>query len=81
MVVRESTDFYAVEDKLVAQSLQFIAANSHRDINCEDVAKALSVHPRTLQRRFRKVVAWPIVDEFVVCASRESETRTRAVAT
>lgn len=63
LIVRESTDFYAVEDELVARALQFIAANSHRQINCDDVAKFLNVHPRTLQRRFRCVVDWPIADE------------------
>lgn len=63
LVVRESTDFYAVEDELAARALQFVAANSHRSINCEDVAKALNVHPRTLQRRFRRFVDWPISDE------------------
>lgn len=63
LIVRESTDFYAVEDALVAAALQFIAANSHLSINGDDVAKALNVHSRTLQRRFRKVVAWPIAVE------------------
>jgi LacI family transcriptional regulator len=63
LVVRESTDFYAVEDELVARALQFIAANSHRSINCDEVAKSLNVHARTLQRRFRGVVDWPISDE------------------
>jgi LacI family transcriptional regulator len=63
LVVRESTDFYAVDDEVVAQALRFIAENSHRDINVDDVAKALALHPRTLQRRFRDVVKWPIVEE------------------
>jgi LacI family transcriptional regulator len=63
LVVRESTDFYAVDDALVAQALQYIAAHSHREINCDDVAQALQIHPRTLQRRFREAVDWPIADE------------------
>lgn len=63
LIVRESTDFYAVDDEVVTQALRFIAANSHRDINVDDVAKALALHPRTLQRRFREVVDWPIADE------------------
>jgi LacI family transcriptional regulator len=63
LIVRESTDFYAVDDEVVTQALRFIAANSHRDINVDDVAKALALHPRTLQRRFREVVDWPIVEE------------------
>ncbi len=63
VIVRESTDFYAVDDELVARALQFIAASSQRAISCTDVANALHVHPRTLQRRFRQVVDWPIADE------------------
>ena len=63
LIVRESTDFYAVDDSMVTQALRFIAANSHREINVDDVAKALVLHPRTLQRRFREVVDWPIADE------------------
>jgi LacI family transcriptional regulator len=63
LIVRESTDFYAVDDELVTQALRFIAANSHRDINVDNVAKSLGIHPRTLQRRFREVVDWPIVEE------------------
>lgn len=63
VIVRESTDFYAVEDNLIAQALEFIAANSHRDINCDDVAQAVHLHPRTLQRRFRQVIDRPIADE------------------
>jgi len=29
LVVRESTDFFAVEDELVAAALEFISKNSH----------------------------------------------------
>jgi LacI family transcriptional regulator len=43
--------------------LRFIAANSHLDINVEDVARPLNMHSRTLQRRFREVVDWPFADE------------------
>lgn len=84
LVVRESTDFYAVDDELVAQALQFIASNSHRPINCDDVARALIVHSRALQRRFRKVVAWPIADEIrrvrIERAKRELAQSQRSMA-
>lgn len=60
LIVRESTDFYAVDDEVVTQALRFIAANSHRDINVGDIAKALALHPRTLQRRFREVATFNI---------------------
>ena len=60
LVVRESTDFFAVEDELVAEALVFIAANSHREIGQDDVARAVFAETRTLQSRFRKVLNRPI---------------------
>ncbi len=63
LVVRESTDFYAVEDEVVAAALAFIAANSHRPIGRDDVAKAVGVELRTLQNRFRKYLDRPIATE------------------
>jgi LacI family transcriptional regulator len=54
IVVRESTDFFAVDDPLIAAALQFIAAKSHSNIGPDDVATAVSTETRTLQRRFRK---------------------------
>ncbi len=63
LVVRESTDFFAVEDELVAAALAFIAANSHRKIGQDDVARAVGAETRTLQLRFRKFLDRPIVTE------------------
>jgi LacI family transcriptional regulator len=84
LVIRESTDFYAVEDELVARALQFIAANSHRSINCVAVARSLNVHVRTLQRRFSDVVDWPISEEIrrvrIERAKRELAESKRSVA-
>lgn len=63
LVVRESTDFIAVEDELVSLALRYIAANSHRPIGQDDVSKAVGAETRTLQNRFRKVLNRPIVTE------------------
>jgi LacI family transcriptional regulator len=63
LVVRESTDFFAVDDELIAEALAFISANSHRAIGADDVARAVSMETRTLQRRFRKVLDRPIATE------------------
>ncbi|PQO45721.1 hypothetical protein C5Y93_12380 [Blastopirellula marina] len=63
VIVRESTDFYAVEDEIVAAALQFIAAHSHAAINPNDVAKSVSQEPRTLRRRFRRFLGRPIASE------------------
>ncbi len=61
LIVRESTDFYSVEDEVVASALEFISANSHRNIGQDDVATAVAIGTRTLQERFRRVLDRPIV--------------------
>jgi LacI family transcriptional regulator len=58
--VRESTDFFVVEDPVVADAIAFIAANSTKAIGQDDVAKAVSTETRTLQSRFRKALGKPI---------------------
>ena len=63
LVVRESTDFFAVSDSLVAAALEFIAAQSHKSIGPSDVARAVATELRTLQRRFRKSLDRPIATE------------------
>ena len=63
LVVRESTDFFAVKDSLVASALEVIAGQSHRSIGPSDVAKAVSTELRTLQRRFSKYLGRPIAAE------------------
>ncbi len=84
LVVRESTDFYAVDDELVASALAFIAANSHRSIGQNDVAKAVHTETRTLQNRFRKVLSRPIVTEIrrvrIERAKRELSQSKRSLA-
>lgn len=61
VVARESTDFFAVEDELVAAALTFIASNSHRRIGQDEVARAVAADTRTLQRRFRKILNRSVV--------------------
>lgn len=63
LVLRESTDFFAVDDEIIAQALEFIATNSHKPIGPDDVAKALTAHTRTLQRRFSKYLNSSIAAE------------------
>jgi LacI family transcriptional regulator len=63
LVVRESTDFFAVENDLVASALRFISANSHRRIGPDNVARAVGAGTRTLQNQFRKVLHRPIATE------------------
>lgn len=63
LVVRESTDFLAVEDELVSEALEFISRNCHRRIGQNDVARAVNAETRTLQLRFRKILGRPIATE------------------
>lgn len=63
MVVRESTDFFAVDHPHVAAALAYISANSHRRIGPNDVAKAVGVETRTLQNYFRATIQRPIATE------------------
>jgi LacI family transcriptional regulator len=63
LVVRESTDFFAVENELVAAALAFIAANSHRRIGPDDVARAVGAETRTLQNYFHDTIQRPIATE------------------
>jgi LacI family transcriptional regulator len=63
LVVRESTDFFTAGDEAVATALKFISENYHRDIGLEDVARAVRMESRTLQRRFQKYLKRPIVTE------------------
>jgi len=84
LVVRESTDFFAVDDELIAAALGFIAANSHLQIGPEDVARAVTTETRTLQRRFRKYLDRPIATEIrrvrIERAKRELEQSKRPLA-
>lgn len=63
LVVRDSTDFFAVDDPLVAAALEFISANSHRPIGPSNVGQAVATDLRTLQRRFRKFLDRSIAAE------------------
>lgn len=63
LVVRESTDFFAVGNELVAAALAYISANSHRRIGPDDVARAVGAETRTLQNHFRAAIRRPIAAE------------------
>ena len=64
LFVRESTDFFAVEDPVVAAALEFIAVNSQRhQLGADDVARGVNIGLRTLQRQFREYLDRPIIAE------------------
>ncbi len=63
LVVRESTDFFAVDHPVVAAALAYISAHSHRRIGPDDVAAAVGAETRTLQNYFRATIQRPIATE------------------
>lgn len=63
LIVRDSTDFFAVDDELVAAALRYISANSHRRIGPDNVARFVNAETRTLQNRFKKFLGRPIATE------------------
>lgn len=84
LVVRESTDFFAVDNDLVAAALAYIASHSHRRIGPDDVARAVGIGTRTLQNYFRNTIKRPIATEIrrvrIERAKRELTQSDRALA-
>jgi len=52
VVARESTDYFAVEDRVVAAALQYISRHLGERLTVEGIAAELSISPRTLQSHF-----------------------------
>ncbi len=63
VVMRQSTNIVAVEDKLVSQALNFIHHNAKRLIQVDDVVKDLSVSRRNLHDKFMKTLGRSVYDE------------------
>lgn len=62
-VARESTDSYAVKDKVIQESLRFISDNFHNNIQVIDVVQSVEVSRSTLERRFQTIIGHSIFDE------------------
>ena len=54
LVPRQSTDSFAAEDHLISNALRFIAENSYRPLTVNDVALAVGLNRRSLERRFNQ---------------------------
>ncbi|MBT3199770.1 MAG: substrate-binding domain-containing protein [Phycisphaerales bacterium] len=65
LIPRQSSDALAVEDPLVAQALRYTSENSHKMIRVNDIANAVHVNRRTLERRFRSVLGRSVTDEIM----------------
>jgi LacI family transcriptional regulator len=84
LVVRESTDFFAVDNAIVAAALAYISANCHRSLGPDDVANAVGAETRTLQNYFRQSIQRPIATEIrrvrIERAKRELAQSDRSLA-
>jgi LacI family transcriptional regulator len=63
VVIRQSTNIVAVQDKLVSQALNFIHQNAKRLIQVDDVVKFLSVSRSNIQEKFTKTLGRTVYDE------------------
>jgi LacI family transcriptional regulator len=63
VVARSSTDMVAVDDKLVKSAILFIRAQAGSLIGVKQVAQALNVSRRTLDRRFIDALGRTVRDE------------------
>lgn len=63
MIIRESTDYFAVDDEMVAEALQFICAHMRENLTIVRLAGELAVSQSTLQRRFEQALGRPVATE------------------
>ncbi len=56
LIVRRSSDVYAVDDTMVADAMRYIAAHYADEIGVADVVSHLPTTQRSLQRRFRRTL-------------------------
>ncbi|MEM7013927.1 MAG: substrate-binding domain-containing protein, partial [Verrucomicrobiota bacterium] len=64
LIPRQSTDSFAADDPLVARALRFIAEHGHEGkMQVNDVAKAVGVNRRTLERKFSESLDQSIAGE------------------
>lgn len=63
IIARESTDYFAVDDKVVAAALTFISGRLGKPLRLAQIADAAMVSPRLLQQRFRAALGRSVSDE------------------
>lgn len=63
IVTRESTDYFAVEDPLVASTLVYISQRLDQKLTVDGLAYEMAVSTRTLQQRFDKVLGTSVSQE------------------
>ena len=79
LVPRRSTDVFAVEDRSVAAALRFIADQAGGSIQVDNVAAAVPISRRSLERRFRAALGRTVHDE--ITRARIERVKRRLVET
>jgi transcriptional regulator GlxA family with amidase domain len=60
---RQSTDYFAVEDAVVAEALRFVTGRLSEKLSVQRIAREVAVSPRTLQLRLSATLGRPFSDE------------------
>jgi LacI family transcriptional regulator len=68
IALRRSTDVLAIDDQEVISAVRFIRENCHQPIRVADVAQAVAVSRRALERRFQHALGTTIRQE--ICQSK-----------
>lgn len=63
VVTRRSTDSVAIDDPHLARSLRYVRSHAREAMSVNDVAKAVGISRRALERLFRKEMGFSILDE------------------
>lgn len=63
VVTRHSTDIMAIEDEVVQAALQYIRRRVSEPMGVGDVAHALAIGRRDLERRFRRILDHSVLEE------------------
>ena len=79
LVLRQSSDLFVADDPLVARALRLMAENGSTLRRVDEVADAVMVTRRTLERRFRASVGRSIAEEMT--RLRLNRTKRRLVET
>jgi len=63
VVIRQSSDIFAVDDRDVRMALRYINENARRAIQVQDIAAACGVITRTLQKKFKRHLGKTVIEE------------------
>lgn len=63
IVERQSTDYFAMDDEVVAAALRFVSVRLREKLTVQQIAREVAVSTRALQLRFQAALGRPISDE------------------